>query len=283
MAPVIAVVGSINADMFIRMPTLPLRGETVAGGIPSWYPGGKGANQAVAAARLGAQVHMHGAVGDDEPGQMALTNLRAAGVNLDHVRMANVPTSIALVLVEESSENQIVIAQGANDEVVVTPAAVASADAVLMQNEIPVEAMIAAAQACTGTLCVNGAPVRELPSALRERIDVLIVNEHEFESYGRPTQGLVIVTAGAGAAIGYQDGVEIARALPPQVAAVDTVGAGDTFVGAFLVSLTSGSDVAASLHRAVHAAALSTLAHGAQSGMPTSTEVDDFIANTTSH
>lgn len=275
----IAVVGSINADMFIRMPQLPGRGETVAGGEPAWFPGGKGANQAVAAARMGGHVSMHAAVGDDEPGRMAVANLESAGVDLRSIARVDAPTSIALVMVEESGENQIVIAKGANDAVAVDAGAVGEANAVVMQNEIPVAAMLEAAAACNGTLIVNAAPVREMPEELLNRIDVLIVNEHEFEAYGRPTRGVVVVTAGKGEVIAYQDGEIAARATPPQVDAIDTVGAGDTFVGAFAVGITSGLSLQESLERAVFAASLSTLAHGAQSGMPTAKEVDDFIAS----
>jgi len=275
----IAVVGSINADMFIRMPQLPGRGETVAGGEPDWFPGGKGANQAVAAARMGGRVSMHAAVGHDEPGRMALANLESAGVDLRSVAKVDVSTSIALVMVEESGENQIVIAKGANDLVIVDAGAVGEADAVVMQNEIPVAAMLEAAAACNGTLIVNAAPVRDMPEELRNRIDVLIVNEHEFDSYGKPTRGVVVVTAGSDEVIAYQDGEVAARATPPKVEAIDTVGAGDTFVGAFAVGITSGLSLQESLERAVYAASLSTLAHGAQSGMPTAKEVDDFIAS----
>lgn len=273
------MVGSINADMFIRMPQLPGRGETVAGGEPAWFPGGKGANQAVAAARMGGHVSMHAAVGDDEPGRMAVANLESAGVDLRSIARVDAPTSIALVMVEESGENQIVIAKGANDAVAVDAGAVGEANAVVMQNEIPVAAMLEAAAACNGTLIVNAAPVREMPEELLNRIDVLIVNEHEFEAYGRPTRGVVVVTAGKGEVIAYQDGEIAARATPPQVDAIDTVGAGDTFVGAFAVGITSGLSLQESLERAVFAASLSTLAHGAQSGMPTAKEVDDFIAS----
>lgn len=273
----IAVVGSINADLFIRMPRLPGRGETVAGGQPDWFPGGKGANQAVAAARMGGHVVMHGAVGDDEPGRMALANLRSAGVDLEHVSTASVPTSIALVMVEESGENQIVIAKGANDEVNVDAASVSSADAVILQNEIPVAAMLEAARACTGLLCINAAPVRELPKELLDRVDVLIVNEPEFEAYGKPTKGVVVLTKGKEEAVVFQDGEVKATAKPPQVDAIDTVGAGDTFVGSFVVAMTSGLSLEDSLHRAVHAASLSTLKNGAQTGMPTAAEVDEFM------
>lgn len=277
MTPLIAVVGSINADLFIRMPALPGRGETVAGGQPEWFPGGKGANQAVAAARMGGHVVMHGAVGDDEPGQMALANLESAGVDLRYVTKTSVPTSIALVMVEESGENQIVIAKGANDEVVVDKAQVSEADAVILQNEIPVAAMLEAADACTGLLCVNAAPARALPTELLDRIDVLIVNEPEFESYGKPTKGVVVITKGKAEAVVMQDGEVKATALPPSVDAIDTVGAGDTFVGAFVVAMTSGLSLQDSLNRAVHAASLSTLKEGAQTGMPTASEVDEFM------
>ena len=277
MTPRIAVVGSINADLFIRMPALPGRGETVAGGQPEWVPGGKGANQAVAAARMGGHVVMHGAVGDDEPGHMALANLESAGVDLRFVKKTSVPTSIALVMVEESGENQIVIAKGANDEVDVDKAEVSEADAVILQNEIPVAAMLEAADACTGLLCVNAAPARELPAELLDRIDVLIVNEPEFESYGKPTKGVVVITKGKAEAVVLQDGEVKATALPPAVDAIDTVGAGDTFVGAFVVAMTSGLSLQDSLNRAVHAASLSTLKEGAQTGMPTASEVDEFM------
>jgi ribokinase len=208
---------------------------------------------------------------------MALANLESAGVDLSHVAKVSVPTSIALVMVEESGENQIVIAKGANDEVTVDAASVSEADAVILQNEIPVEAMLEAARACTGLLCINAAPVRELPKELLERVDVLIVNEHEFAAYGEPTKGVVVLTKGKDEAIVYQDGEVKATATPPQVAAIDTVGAGDTFVGAFVVAMTSGMNLEDSLQQAVHAASLSTLANGAQSGMPSFQQVEEFM------
>ena len=280
----IAVVGSINADLFIRMPQLPGRGETVSGGVPDWFPGGKGANQAVAASRLGGTVSMFGAVGNDEPGTMALANLRDAGTDLSKVIKVDIPTSIALVMVEESGENQIVVATGANDHVSFNSGDLETMDAVLCQLEVPDAVIQQAANACTGLFCVNAAPVRELPESIMNRIDVLIVNEHEFEAYGRPTHGVVVVTAGAGEAIVYQDGQIRARAFPPMVDAVDTVGAGDTFCGAFVVSLTQGHDVQHALEYACAAAALSTLSNGAQTGMPTAAEVTEFInAQATTH
>jgi len=277
----IVVVGSINADLFVRMPKLPGRGETVSSGEPAWFPGGKGANQAVAAARMGGAVTMIGAVGADAPGQMCLDSMRDSGVDVAHVIAGSTPTSIALVMVEESGENQIVVADGANGTVNVNIAdvseSIAQADAVICQFEVSNEVVLATARAAKGLFCVNAAPVREISEELAELIDVLIVNEHEFAEYGNPTHGLVVVTAGSGIATVYRDGDVVAQAQPPQVQAVDTVGAGDTFVGAFVVSLAEGMDVQTALERACAAGSLSTLAQGAQTGMPSADAVDVFM------
>lgn len=277
----IVVVGSINADLFVRMPMLPGRGETVSSGEPQWFPGGKGANQAVASARMGGVVTMVGAVGDDAPGQMCLDALTNSGVNVAHVVQGSTPTSIALVMVEESGENQIVVADGANGTVDVSSPAIgellAQSDAVICQFEVSQEVVLATARATKGLFCVNAAPVREISAELAEHIDVLIVNEHEFAAYGNPTHGLVVVTAGSGLAKVYRDGAVVAEAQPPLVEAVDTVGAGDTFVGAFVVSLAEGMDTQAALERACAAGSLSTLAQGAQSGMPIAEAVHLFM------
>ena len=279
MAPRIAVVGSINADLVVQMPKLPGRGETVSSSEPTWFPGGKGANQAVAAARMGGNVSMFGAVGDDEPGQMCLAALSQSGVSVEAVAKVSSPTSTALVMVEHSGENQIVVADGANQHASFDSTQISSADAVIVQFEIPESVIIAAGKAATGIFCLNAAPVRPISDELAELIDVLIVNEHEFAELGKPQSGLVIVTAGANEVVAYQDGQVVAKSVPPAVAALDTVGAGDTFVGAFIVAYASGASVSQALDRACAASALSTLKLGAQSGMPTATEVDDFIAN----
>ena len=274
----IAVVGSINADFVVQMPKLPGRGETVRSAEPSWFPGGKGANQAVAAARMGGNVKMFGAVGNDEPGQMCLAALTESGVAIDSVLKVSSPTSTALVMVEHSGENQIVVADGANQCAAFDTAQIASADAVIVQFEIPESVIIEAGKTANGIFCVNAAPVREISDELAGLIDVLIVNEHEFAQLGNPSSGLVIVTAGAKEVVAYQDGNEVAKVQPPKVEALDTVGAGDTFVGAFVVAYTSGRSVSESLEVACAASALSTLKLGAQSGMPTSAEVNDFIS-----
>jgi ribokinase len=277
MAPRIAVVGSINADLVVQMPSLPGRGETVRSSEPLWFPGGKGANQAVAAARMGGQVTMYGAVGQDAPGEMCLVSLLDSGVDISTIAKVSSATSTALVMVEHSGENQIVVTDGANQHVAFDQAAVAQADAVIVQFEIPEEVLIQAGKASTGIFCVNAAPVREMSNELAALIDVLIVNEIEFAQLTKPSSGLVIVTAGANEVIAYQDGEIVAKCTPPKVEAIDTVGAGDTFVGAFIVAFASGADVSTSLSRACAASALSTLKLGAQSGMPTAAQVDDFL------
>jgi ribokinase len=281
MTPRIAVVGSINADLVVQMPKLPGRGETVSSAEPAWFPGGKGANQAVAAARMGGTVSMFGAIGDDEPGQMCLAALTQSGVNVDSVARVSSPTSTALVMVEHSGENQIVVADGANQHASFDASQVSTADAVIVQFEIPESVILEAGKASQGIFCVNAAPVREISKELATLIDVLIVNEHEFAELGEPKSGLVIVTAGANEVVAYQNGEVVAKSQPPKVEALDTVGAGDTFVGAFVVAYVSGKSIGESLDLACAASALSTLKLGAQSGMPTSSEVAEFLIDRT--
>jgi ribokinase len=280
MAPRIAVVGSINADLVVQMPKLPGRGETVSSSEPAWFPGGKGANQAVAAARMGGNVFMFGAVGADEPGHMCLSALKQSGVNVEAVIEVSSPTSTALVMVEHSGENQIVVADGANQHASFDSTQISVADAVVVQFEIPESVIVEVGKAANGIFCVNAAPVRKLSDELASLIDVLIVNEHEFAQLGEPKLGLVIVTAGAKEVVAYQNGEAVAKTQPPKVEALDTVGAGDTFVGAFVVAYASGKSISDSLDLACAASALSTLKLGAQSGMPTASEVAEFLSST---
>ena len=277
MTPRIAVVGSINADLVVQMPKLPGRGETVSSAEPAWFPGGKGANQAVAAARMGGNVSMFGAIGADEPGQMCLSALKQSGVNVDAVVTVSSPTSTALVMVEHSGENQIVVADGANQHASFDAAQISASDAVIVQFEIPESVIVEVGKAAKGIFCVNAAPVRELSDELASLIDVLIVNEHEYAQLGEPKSGLVIVTAGAKEVVAYQNGEVVAKSQPPKVEALDTVGAGDTFVGAFVVAYASGKTTPDALDLACAASALSTLKLGAQSGMPTASEVNEFF------
>ena len=277
MGPRIAVVGSMNADLVVQMPKLPGRGETVSSAEPAWFPGGKGANQAVAASRMGGNVSMFGAIGADEPGQMCLSALKQSGVNVDAVVKVSSPTSTALVMVEHSGENQIVVADGASQYASFDAAQISAADAVLVQFEIPESVIVEVGKAAKGIFCVNAAPVRELSDELAGLIDVLIVNEHEFAQLDEPKSGLVIVTAGSKEVVAYQNGEVVAKSQPPKVEALDTVGAGDTFVGAFVVAYASGKTIPDSLDLACAASALSTLKLGAQSGMPTASEVNEFF------
>ena len=280
MTPRIAVVGSINADLVVQMPKLPSRGETVSSAEPAWFPGGKGANQAVAAARMGGSVSMFGAIGADEPGQMCLSALKQSGVDVDAVAKVSSPTSTALVMVEHSGENQIVVADGANQHASFDSTQISAADAVIVQFEIPESVIVEVGKAANGIFCVNAAPVRELSDELASLIDVLIVNEHEFAQLGEPKLELVIVTAGAKEVVAYRNGEAVAKSQPPKVEALDTVGAGDTFVGSFVVAYASGKSISDSLDVACAASALSTLKLGAQSGMPTASEVSEFLSST---
>jgi ribokinase len=283
MAPRIAVVGSINADLVVLMPKLPGRGETVSSSEPEWFPGGKGANQAVAAARMGGEVSMVGAVGNDAPGEMCVSALTASGVQVNQVVRVPAATSTALVMVEDSGENQIVVTAGANQSVEIDSEFVSQADAVIVQFEIPEATVLQAAKASSGIFVVNAAPVRPISSELADLIDVLIVNEHEYEQYGKPTSGLVIVTAGSKEVVAYQDGEVVARCEPKKIEPIDTVGAGDTFVGAFTVAYAGGATIQDAINRACAAGALSTLKLGAQSGMPLAAEVDAFVQGLDNH
>jgi ribokinase len=205
------------------------------------------------------------------------STLQQSGVSIEAVTKVSSPTSTALVMVEHTGENQIVVADGANQHASFDSALVSSADAVIVQFEIPESVIVEVGKAAKGIFCVNAAPVRELSDELASLIDVLIVNEHEFAQLGEPKSGLVIVTAGAKEVVAYQNGEIVAKSQPPKVEALDTVGAGDTFVGAFVVAYASGKTVPDALDLACAASALSTLKLGAQSGMPTASEVKEFF------
>ena len=270
MAPRIVVVGSINLDLVARCERLPRPGETVTGATFSRVPGGKGANQAVACARLGADVTLLGAVGADDLVGEALAELREAGVELVLATSAE-PTGVALIYVDEAGENQIVVAPGANwtlGEVQIPPH-----DGVLCQLEIPDEAVLSAWEQCTGLFCLNAAPAR--PIGLDP--DLTVVNRYELEALSR-RDGLVAVTLGAEGARLLEDGEEIARAAPPPVEAVDGTGAGDAFTACLLVSLLEGREPQESLERACAAGALAASRLGAQPSLPTAAEIDAIFS-----
>jgi ribokinase len=256
----LTVVGSINLDLVARVEALPRAGETVFGGEFARVPGGKGANQAVAAAKLGAQVRLVGAVGDDVFAEEALTGLVDAGVRLELTHTGT--TGVALILVDDDGENQIVVVSGANAHVPPT----SPGGNVLCQLEVP-DDVVRAAAAGAAFFALNAAPAR----AVDLEPDLLVVNrlEHEVVDTGR----LVAVTYGAEGAALFENGVEVARATPPQVDAVDGTAAGDCFAAALVVSLLEGRERNEALRRACAAGALAASRPGAQPSAPTADEV----------
>jgi ribokinase len=277
-APRLAVVGSVNVDLVARCERLPRPGETVTGASFERFFGGKGANQAVAAARLGATTRMVACIGDDDNGREAVAALAAERVDTSSVTTGRAPTGIALIVVAEDGENQIVVAPGANGLLAGDQVDVAAVDAVLCQLEIPLQAVEGAAGRTAGLFCLNAAPVREVPRPLLERCDLLIANRGEAEALDLDAVGgLTAVTLGAEGAILLERGEEVARALPPPVDAVDATGAGDAFCAALVVSLLEGRDRQAALERACVAGALAASRAGAQPSLPTAAEVDAIL------
>ncbi len=270
MTPRITVVGSINLDLVARCERLPRPGETVSGATFARYPGGKGANQAVACARLGATVTMIGAVGPDPLADEALAGLREEGVALA-LHESTEPTGIAVVLVDAAGETEIVVAPGANSDV--QDVELFEHDAVLCQLEIPDRAVESAWEACSGVFCLNAAPAR----AVAVDPDLTVVNRFELEALSR-RDGLVAVTLGEEGAILLEGGEEIARAAPPRVQAVDGTAAGDAFTACLLVSLLEEREYDEALERACAAGALAASRHGAQPSLPTTAEVDAILS-----
>jgi ribokinase len=263
----ITVVGSINLDLVARTERLPRAGETVSGARFSRVPGGKGANQAVAAARLGAEVALVGCVGRDELAAEALAGLRDAGVE-ERWLVKDAPTGIALITVDAAGETTIVVAPGANAELRPDDLALDDADAVLCQQEIPVDTVARAAELAP-RFFLNAAPARDgAPPA-----ELTVVNRLELEALGERA-GLVCLTLGEDGAVLLEDGSEIARAEPPAVEAVDGTAAGDAFTACLVVSLLEGRPREESLQRACAAGALAASRFGAQTSLPTAEEVD---------
>jgi ribokinase len=286
----IAVVGSLNLDLVVRVPRLPGPGETVSGDDVFRNPGGKGANQAVAAARLGRRVAMVGCVGDDEAGRELLASLEADGVDRSRVRVVDgVPTGTAFITVGEDGENQIVVSPGANtrlspDDVAAAGTRLAAAAVTLLQLEVPLETVAAAARTAGGKVVLNPAPVRALPSALLGEVDVLVPNRVELarlaagrvpatveeaaELAGRLPARAVVVTLGADGALVVEHGR--ARHVPAvPVRAVDTTAAGDAFCGGLADALAVGATLEDAARRAVRVAAAACLRQGAQASLPT--------------
>jgi ribokinase len=290
--PRVTVLGSINMDISVTVPGLPSPGATVLGDAARFTPGGKGANQAVAAARLGASVRMIGCVGQDDFGRQLLKALAAEGVDTSAVAsLDGVPSGLAMITVEAGGENIITVSPGANHEL--SPAQVADAstvdaDVLVVSAEIPLAA-VRLALGGQHTVVLNLAPAPPEPQAaaiVAQGVDWLVVNETEAAAVlGTPVQGLAgaeraataliaagarnaVVTAGAhGAALAQATGeTETVPSFP--VTAVDSVGAGDTFVGALAVALAAGVQAREAVTAASAAAAAKVTRHGAQAGMP---------------
>src|SRR5215470_11421571 len=269
-APRLTVVGSINLDLVAQAERLPRPGETLTGASFSRVPGGKGANQAVAAARLGAEVTLVGCVGRDELADPALAGLREARVG-ERWLAKDAPTGIALITVDVVGETTIVVAPGANAELRPEDLALGDGEAVLCQQEIPAETVARAAELAP-RFFLNAAPARDgVPEA-----ELTIVNRLELEALGK-RGGLVCLTLGAEGAVLLEDGREVARAEPPPVEAVDGTAAGDAFTACLVVSLLEGKSREESLRRACVAGALAASRFGAQTSLPTQEEVDALL------
>jgi len=268
--PRLTVVGSINLDLVAQAERLPRAGETVSGARFSRVPGGKGANQAVAAARLGAEVALVGCVGGDELADEALAGLREADVE-ERWLVKDAPTGIALITVDAAGETTIVVAPGANAELRPEDLALGDAEAVLCQQEIPADTVARVAELAP-RFFLNAAPAREsAPPA-----ELTVVNRLELEALGeRP--GLVCLTLGEEGAVLLEKGEEVARAEPPAVEAVDGTAAGDAFTACLVVSLIEGRSREEALARACAAGALAASRFGAQTSLPTAEEVDALV------
>ena len=276
--PHLAVVGSINLDLVARVHHLPRPGETITDAELSKVPGGKGANQAVAAARLGATVRFAGAVGDDELGSLAEEGLREARVDLSGVQVVASATGIALILVDDEGENQIVVVPGANHALDPGRIEVGDTDALVCQLEITDDAIRAALAQTDVFFCLNAAPAREVSEDILQRADVIVANSFELDALGSsPLGALFALTLGAEGAVLMDDGEEVARAMPPKVDGVDGTAAGDAFTACLVVSLLEGRDREEALRRACAAGAIAASRPGAQPSLPTAAEVDEIL------
>jgi ribokinase len=298
----IFVFGSINTDLVVYLERLPRPGETVSGGRYASFPGGKGANQAVAASRAGAAVELFGCLGDDPFGRERLASLGRAGISTRGVRiLAGVHSGIAQIMVDAAGENTIAVAPGANtgfsaDGIEIPPARPGERCVSLFQNEVPMQAteqLISRAAAAGHTVLWNLAPTieRRPESRALAAVDYLICNRNELaaliggadlgvddavsRALGWGVRNLVVTLGREGSLCAGEAGTVRQEAFP--VEAVDTVGAGDCFCGVFAVALSEGADTREALRRAAAAAALSCTRRGAQDSMPLRAEIDDFL------
>ncbi|MBK8198147.1 MAG: ribokinase [Acidobacteria bacterium] len=279
----ITVIGSVNLDLVASGAPLPHPGETVTGARLARYPGGKGANQALAAARLGHKVRLVAAVGNDDMAEEALKLLRNGGVDLSATHyLSGETTGTALIAVSPEGENLIVVCPGANNALTAEDAAASPIEHMLGVLEVPVPALLAAAARATGFVALNLAPAMSVPPELLAEADLLVVNETEAAFYGdtlhAPGRRVAISLGGEGAEL-WKGGVRIASARPPAVRVVDTVGAGDTFFAALACALIEGQPDEAALQFAVAAGAAACTRPGAQPSLPNRVDVDALLAS----
>lgn len=300
----LAVIGSINMDVVNRVEHHPMPGETIYGLQTSYISGGKGANQAVAAARNGAEAVMIGAVGDDPFGAPLTEALRSAGVDISQVRSKAGTSGMAFITVNREGENHIILSTGANGKM--EPADIelglgvlTDVKAVLLQNEIPWETTVHAIHQARGrgmTVYLNPAPARLIPDDILACVDVLIVNETEASAVSGASVhnredaenaarllisrgvGEVIVTLGAAGSCYFNRNGESLQIRAFPVTAVDTTAAGDTFIGVYVAQREAGAANAEALKMANAAAAIAVTRHGAQSSIPSREEVSRWLA-----
>jgi ribokinase len=295
----VAVLGSANLDIVVPVPHHPVTGETVMGGDHALVPGGKGANQAVAAARLGATVYFVGRVGSDDAGTTLRGSLEAAGVDTTFLRSdKGAPSGIALIGVDAAGDNAIVVSPGANgrvgpDDVSAAETVIRDATVLLVQLEVPMEAVVAAARVATGTVILNPAPASPLSDDLLALVDVLVPNSIELaqlvgaeptsdvdevvaQARSLPVERVVVTMGAAGALLVTPDGHLLVPA--PTIQPVDTTGAGDSFCGAMAEALARGVELGTAVERAVHAGAVTATRPGAQPAMPSTVDLEASMA-----
>ena len=303
----IVVVGSLNADLVVPVDRFPQPGETLLGGDHARHPGGKGANQAVAAARAGARVRMIGRVGDDALGAWLRDGLASDGIETDTVvRLAGVPTGAAFISVGPGGQNVIIVSPGANARLRpedLRAEAFDGASVLLLQLEVPLDTTLAAAalaRRAGARVVLNLAPATHLDAGALRDVDVLVVNEHEAallassdadavatapEGAARSLTELVptvVITLGAAGAVWAERDGPTGHVPGFAVRAVDTTAAGDAFVGALGAALDAGADLREALRRANAAGALAVQAHGAQPSLPSAEAIDAFLREVSS-
>jgi len=285
----ITVVGSVNLDLVAVVDHLPQAGETIVAVSHQRNHGGKGANQAAAAARLGSVVAFVGCVGSDPLGNELTLGLAREGIDVSGLRTCSGVSGMAMITIDRNGENAIVVGSGANSEVALDHSAtdlIVGASIVLTQLEIPMSTVLDTVRVATGTTIVNAAPATDLPTELLAATDVLIVNEVELVSVAGSSNpqaardlgvATVVTTLGERGAQVVTAG-DVVYVPAPEVLVQDTTGAGDTFCGAFAVALDEGNDVFDATARAVVAGSMATTRIGAREAMPTRNQLEDKIA-----